>query len=874
MKKIYKSLIALTVGTFIGSTAYAQLPESFEGGVFPPTGWVKFESGTGTVQSWTTSATAQSGVQAAYVQYENVASGLAIDWLVSPAVMISAGTPTLSYWDRESYTSDYGGTYDVLISTTSQSATASFTLLTTRGEATVTPTTYKNRTIDLSAYAGQSVYIAFRMTNDDGDNWFLDNISLIGACAATPVAGTITGPSAVNSGSAYNYTVTPTTGNVQWYKGTSATGPWTAIAGATMAVNQPITATGGGTVFLTVIASGSGCVSDTANAAFPVVVTLMGDDVCTAIPLSMGTSPAYYLNGATVQTGEVVPPTTLCSTNAGWCDVTLDNTMWFTFVAPASGNVKIQAPGYDTQLAIWKAAACNDLLSAATATLVAANDDDANYATNGVAQWSSIVRAACLTPGATYYVQLDSYDPATITQSTSIVLTDMGAMDASFTGLAANYCVPAASSSLTPATAGGIFTVNTSTAAVTSFSPVAAGTFTVNYSIFGCNSMSTTVVALTPTVNASASNSVLCAGQSTTLTATGTATSFTWSPVGGNASTAVVSPTANATYTVMGSNSGCSASAMVSLTVNAVPTLSVSSSTSSLCAGASATLTAAGATNYTWSPVGGNAAMAVVSPTANALYTVTGESLGCSATGTLNIDVYNMPNVMVSPVATTICAGTSVTLTATGADTYAWNNGDMTAMSVVTPTANSTYTVTGTTACGTMTFEAMVDVTSSAVVNATSTSSIICTGETATLTATGASSYTWAPGGEMTASIEVSPTSMSTYTVIGSSTCGTATTTITQDVSLCTGIVNHTASTSKVSLFPNPNTGSVNITISNELTGSITLRVYDAIGKLVMSENLTNDANTINTSKLEAGIYIYKVINNNQEVKVGKMIKH
>ena len=326
------------------------------------------------------------------------------------------------------------------------------------------------------------------------------NVQVAPACTLTPVAGAISGPSSVNLGSTNSYTIAPSAGNVQWYEATSATGPWTAITGATVATSQNITATASGTVYLTVIASNPGCVSDTANVAYPVNVIFQGDDVCNAIPLSIGTSTAsFFPYGATTQTGEVAPAAGTCTANTSWCNNTLNNSMWFTFVAPASGYVTVQSPGFDTQLAVWKAASCSDLLSAATATLVAANDDDADYLTHSGANYSSFVKAACLTPGATYYIQLDSYGAAASTESTTIVITDMGtALDASFTGLTANYCTSDAASTLTPATIGGVFTANTSTVEITSFDPAAAGvgTYTITYSINGCVSNSVTNVSI------------------------------------------------------------------------------------------------------------------------------------------------------------------------------------------------------------------------------------------------------------------------------------------------------------------------------------------------------------------------------------------
>jgi hypothetical protein len=560
------------------------------------------------------------------------------------------------------------------------------------------------------------------------------NIEPAPACTLTPVAGVIIGASTVNIGTSNSYSIAPSAGNIQWYTGTSATGPWTAISGATVATNQNITATTPGTVYLTVIASNPGCVSDTANATYPVNVIFPGDNVCSAIPLTIGTSTTSFMPfGATTQTGEVAPPAPgTCTSNIGWCNNTLNNSMWFTFVAPPSGYVTVQSPGFDTQLAVWKAASCSDLLSAATATLVGANDDDADYVAHSGANFSSYVRAACLTPGATYYIQLDSYDPATSTQSTTIVITDMGtALDASFTGLAANYCLPASSSSLTATTAGGVFTINTSTTSVTSFSPSTVGTSTVNYSIYGCITTSTTIVANTPSVNASTSSA-------------------------------------------------------------------------SICAGSSATLTAGGATNYTWTAAGTSSTQ-VVTPSSASVYTVTGEASGCSNTATVSVGVNNLPTVSATASNTVLCAGAneSALLTAsTSAMSYTWSDGANTMTTSVTPTVGTTYTVT-----------------------------------------------------------------------VNDGNCD-ATATVFVDVQVCMSINSISSVSNGINLYPNPTNGILNIAISSELAGNTSIEVYDALGKLVVKETLTNETTTINTSKLTDGMYVYKVINNNKAIKIGKIVKH
>ena len=174
MKKI--TFLAMTL--LFGATAFAQLPEGFEGTTFPPTGWAVYAgaNGEGTVQSWQPSTTASTGTGAAYVSYENVAT-MAEDWLVTPPVSITAAASTLMFQQRQQLTSEYGTVYTVRVSTTSQTDRSTFTVVNTQSEADM-GVTYSQKAVNLSAYVGQTVYIAFVMTQDDGDSWYIDDVSL------------------------------------------------------------------------------------------------------------------------------------------------------------------------------------------------------------------------------------------------------------------------------------------------------------------------------------------------------------------------------------------------------------------------------------------------------------------------------------------------------------------------------------------------------------------------------------------------------------------------------------------------------------------------------------------------------------------------
>jgi hypothetical protein len=181
MKKIYLLALALTT-----SLSFGQLVENFDGAAALPSGWTQYigTNGEGTVENWNVVANprAYSAANCAYVRYEVVANA-AQDWLVTPLVDLTNYTAvSLNYWGGSQYTAEYGTIYTVRVSTTSQTDINSFTTVATYGEvdfATTTPMS-SQKTVDLSAYNGQQIYVAFVMEQNDGDNWFIDNVDITG----------------------------------------------------------------------------------------------------------------------------------------------------------------------------------------------------------------------------------------------------------------------------------------------------------------------------------------------------------------------------------------------------------------------------------------------------------------------------------------------------------------------------------------------------------------------------------------------------------------------------------------------------------------------------------------------------------------------
>ncbi len=190
MKKI--TMLVVFLLAFV-TESRAQFPEGFEGATFPPAGWTTFigTNGIGTVQNWQrTTDVANTGAASAYVRYENIdPDAVAEDWLVTPQVAITASNSNLSFAQNRQYSDPT--TFTVRVSTTSQSSIASFTTVFTETEADFVDGTFSPVNIDLSAYIGQSVYVAFVMSQDNGDNWYIDDVNfgtlvIAPDCASNP----------------------------------------------------------------------------------------------------------------------------------------------------------------------------------------------------------------------------------------------------------------------------------------------------------------------------------------------------------------------------------------------------------------------------------------------------------------------------------------------------------------------------------------------------------------------------------------------------------------------------------------------------------------------------------------------------------------
>lgn len=455
-------------------------------------------------------------------------------------------------------------------------------------------------------------------------------------------------------------------------------------------------------------------------------------------------------------------------------------------------------------------------------------------------------------------------------------------------------------------------------------SPTALTNYTVTgANSFGCTNTVVSSVTVNPNPTITVNSGVICSGNVFTLNPGG-ATSYTYSS-GSN----TVTPLANTSYTVTGSNSfGCTHSVVSSVTVNTTPTVSVNSG--SVCSGKIFTLTPNGASTYTYSS-GSN----TVSPLINTSYTVIGASAqGCTNMAVSNITVSTTPTINVSggsvcpggsftfnpsgastytysngqivtPVATTnytisgtsaqgctatpvvatviftnnlivsisssntVCSGQPIILTAGGASTYSWSTGGNTFTISPTPTITTTYSVLGSSGTCSNTAIKTITVNPNPSVAAVSNNSLICVGQSATLTANGANVYVWNPSGSGV-TIVVSPTITSTYTVTGTDGNGCSNTAvITQSVDLCTNISGKTESyVGSISVYPNPSNGIFYL----KMPAPSQILITNTIGQELLRQKFGLGLHKIDLSNFANGVYFIKAIfdDNMQSLKIIK----
>jgi hypothetical protein len=217
--------------------------------------------------------------------------------------------------------------------------------------------------------------------------------------------------------------------------------------------------------------------------------------------------------------------------------------------------------------------------------------------------------------------------------------------------------------------------------------------------------------------------------------------------------------------------------------------------------------------------------------------------------------VLSPPVIAAMPSPTFTWSGSTGTLTTPNSASTAVNGA----------TSGSSFSLTMGNNCGTVTGSISITAINPNPVVTTSGSGTTCAGQSARLTASGgAGTYSWNTGANTT-SIIVSPLAGTNYTVnvTNSFSCST-TSTISQVVSPCTGIIEATNGTVKLSIYPNPISNVLVVKVEN--SSASTAKIFDILGNLVSNVTLSQNETKINTENLKSGIYFIQ-LDNKQSMK-------
>ncbi|HRG00019.1 MAG TPA: gliding motility-associated C-terminal domain-containing protein [Bacteroidia bacterium] len=291
-------------------------------------------------------------------------------------------------------------------------------------------------------------------------------------------------------------------------------------------------------------------------------------------------------------------------------------------------------------------------------------------------------------------------------------------------------------------------------------------------------------------------------------------------PISGlpSGATATATPNQNTQICVSGQNAaGCSSSKCVNIVVlPAAPALTISP-TATICPGQSTTLTVSGGGTYTWSPSSGlssaNGASVTANPTLTTIYTVSTTVCGGSiATKTVQVVVSGAPiNIGTIAGPSVVCAnstGVTYSVTNVSGANYTWAvpgganitaGANTNAITVNFGASAGTVSVSAVGSCGSATASLNVTTSPSLSLTVSPLNPTICSGSSTTLTASGATNYTWSPSSTLSSSngnnVTASPTVTTVYTILGSSgTCtGSTTSTVTVSGSLALTISPNTS---------------------------------------------------------------------------------
>ncbi len=572
-----------------------------------------------------------------------------------------------------------------------------------------------------------------------------------------PSVSTITagGPVSFCSGQSVTLSIPVQTGtNYQWKQGTTNVGNSSNSFVASVAGTYTVEVTNScGTVVSSnsITVSILGAAPSTPNITAGSTTTFcQGNNVDLSIPMQSGVTYQWKRG----------------STNVG--------TNTNTYNATVAGNYTVEVSNScgtatSNQVTVTVNSLPNAAINPTIATICAGANQTLTASGGGTYAWSNgggSNAAALFSPSTntTYTVTVTSNN-CTATASATVNVTALPVATITPAGAVA---ICAGGSTALTATGGGTYAWSNSGGnnAAATFSPTGTTTYTVTVTANSCTASASKLVTVNalPTITLTPASSNICPGSSQLLTAGGGA-SYTWSNGLGTGGSKTVSPIANTTYSVTGTDANtCTATATATVAVGVTTDITTQPIAQTTCVGGNVSFTVAAAgtgLSYNWRK-GGVSLGATNSATYSIASAVSGDAGNYSviATGDCGADTSVVAALTVTgslqisqdPQPITACAGTNAILTvvANGANIiYAWtrngspvasSNNDTLFLNNLSAANSGSYICNITSSCGNATSNAAL-----VTVNASSTGNIsqsVCFGDTyvfnnQTLTASG-----------------------------------------------------------------------------------------------------------------------------------------
>jgi hypothetical protein len=392
-----------------------------------------------------------------------------------------------------------------------------------------------------------------------------------------------------------------------------------------------------------------------------------------------------------------------------------------------------------------------------------------------------------------------------------------------------------------------------------------------------CSTTDSILVTLSPGPTVNLGPAVTQCGDTVVLDAGNPGMNYIWSNQSSNQTTNITQTGVNVVSEIVISSAGCYGYDTVTVTINNQPDADLGPDTS-ICT-STITLDAGNpGSSYAWS--GGSNPTSQINTLGNGTFTVTvTDPSGCADSDTITVAT-NVPPVVSAGANVSICPGQTVTLTATGAATYVWSDGNIGATNNVSPSTTTTYYVTGTNTAG-CTDADVVTVNVNPSATAGFTASVVGSSAVTNNTSTGAASYQWNFGDNSPADNTANPvhtyTANGTYTItlIVTGICGSDT--MTQVVTITQVGLQDIDLSNTLEVYPNPNDGVFTIAFELSSAKTVQIEVLDVQGRKVVEQRLESvlaHREQPDLSGSESGIYVLRIITTDGVATQKIVVKH